>query len=101
MKQKAFFIIFKELSLKEIKTTFLEGESPTLKFLDVLYCRKQRVVRNGQHLTWENVNTGVQQGSILGTLLFLIYINNLSTGGSSNCKPFADNTSLFSVVNDI
>ena len=32
MKQKTFFIIFKELSLEEIKTTFLEGESATLNF---------------------------------------------------------------------
>ena len=31
MKEKAFFIIFKGLSMKEIKKTFLEGESPTLK----------------------------------------------------------------------
>ena len=40
-------------------------------------------------------------GSILGPLLFLIYINHLSDEVSSNCKPFAVDTSLFSVVNDI
>ena len=44
---------------------------------------------------------GVLQGSILGVLLFLNYINVLSNGVSSNCKLFAGNTSLFSVVNDI
>ena len=37
---------------------------------------------------------------ILGPLLFLIYINNLSEGLSSNAKYFADNTSLFSVIHD-
>ena len=31
MKQKAFFIIFIGLSLKQLKKNFLEGESPTLK----------------------------------------------------------------------
>ena len=66
-----------------------------------LYCCKQRVVLNGQNLFWENVNAGVSQGSILGPLLFLIYINDLSNGVFSNCKLFADDASLFSVVNDI
>ena len=68
---------------------------------DFLYCREQRVVLNGQYSSWENVNAGVSQGSTLGPLLFLIYINELSNGVSSNCKHFADDTSLFSVVNDI
>ena len=68
---------------------------------DFLNKRKQRVVLNGQFFIWTNVNAGVPQGSILGPLLFLISINDLREGISSNAKLFADDTSLFSAVHDI
>ena len=68
---------------------------------DFLSCRKQRVVLNGQHLSWGNVTAGVPQGSILGPLLFLFYVDDLRNNLSLNCKLFADDTSLFSVVNNI
>ena len=67
---------------------------------DFLVNRKQRVVLNGQVSSWSNVKAGVPQGSILGPLLFLIYINDLPKGLSSNAKLFADDTSLFSVIHD-
>ena len=63
--------------------------------------RKQRVVLNGQPSSWANVKVGVPQGPILGPLLFLIYINDLADGLSSNTKLFADDTSLFSVIHDL
>ena len=62
--------------------------------------RKQKVALNGQSSSWTNVKAGVPQGSILGTLLFLVYINDLDDGLSSNAKLFADDTSLFSVIHD-
>ena len=63
---------------------------------DFLYQRKQRVVLNEQHSSWSNVPAGIPQGSILGPLFFLIYINDLSDGLTSNPKLFADDTSLYS-----
>ena len=68
---------------------------------DFLRNRKQRVTINGHSSSWTNITAGVLQGSTLGPLLFLIYINDLSDGLSSNAKLFADETSLFSVVHDI
>ena len=62
---------------------------------DFLKERKQRVVLDGQVSAWKNINAGVPQGSILGPLLFLIYINDLTEGLTTNVKLFAYHTSLF------
>ena len=63
--------------------------------------KKQRVIRNGQTSEWRNVTAGVPQGSFLGPVLFLIYINNFSGDLSSKAKLFADDTSFFSLTHDI
>ena len=68
---------------------------------DFLRNRKYRVTLDDQSSSWTNVNARVRQGSILGPLLFLIYINDISDELSPNAKLFADNTSLFSIVHDI
>ena len=68
---------------------------------DFLSNRKQMVVLNGQNSSWANVHAGVPQGSILGPLIFLIYISDLSDNLTSNAKLFADDTSLFLAVHDV
>ena len=52
-------------------------------------------VLNGQNSSWTKLEAAVPQGSIIGSLLLLIYINDLSENLASNPKLFADDTSLF------
>ena len=63
--------------------------------------RPQRVLLNVQTSKWSQIKAGVRQGSVLGPLLFLVFINDLPEGLTSNVKLFADNTSIFSVVHDV
>ena len=58
------------------------------------------MVLNGQSSKWSHIKAGVPQGSILGLLLFLVYINDLPEGLKTSAKLFADDMSLFSVVHD-
>ena len=64
-------------------------------FQNYLYNRKQRVVLNGSYSGFSAVESGVPQGSVLGPLLFLIYINDVERNIKSNIKFFADDTMLF------
>ena len=87
----------------DVRGIFLDiSKAPLLSLLkNYLENSQQRVVLNGQTSDWKKINSGVPQGSVLGPLLFLIYINDLPDGITSICKIFADDTSLFSKVLDI
>ena len=56
--------------------------------------RRQCVVLNGSKSSWQDVKSGVPQGSILRPLLFLIYVNDLPRSISSQVFLFADDTKL-------
>ena len=62
--------------------------------------RKQRVILNGQCSKWDTISAGLPQGSVLGPLLFLIYINDITHNVKCGIKLFADDTSLFTTVQD-
>ena len=96
---KAFDKVWHDSIIFKMKQNGISGKVLNL-LPNFLRNRKQRVVVNGQTSSWADVNAGVPQGSILGPLHFLIYINDLAAGLSSNAKLFADDTSLFSVIHD-
>ena len=60
----------------------------------------QTLTISGQTQDWLPILAGVSQGSILGPLLFLVYINDLPDGLESLAKLFADDITLFSKVYD-
>ena len=60
--------------------------------------RCQRTVINGKISNYRHVEAGVPQGSVLGPLLFLVYINDLIKHMKSDARIFADDTSLFETV---
>ena len=57
--------------------------------------RQQRVVINGQSSEWTDVSSGVPQGSVLGPLLFIMFVNDLPDEVKSYCKLFADDAKLY------
>ena len=96
---KAFDKVWHDGIMFELQENGISGN--LLKVLKhFLTNRKQRVVQNVQFYSWTYVKAGVPQGYILGPLLFVIYINDLADGLSSNIKPFADDTSFFSIIHD-
>ena len=80
---RAFDKVWHEGVIFKLKQNDISGGLLNI-LTDFLSNRKQRVVLNGQVSTWTSINAGVPQGSILGPLLFLIYINDLSDNLSSN-----------------
>jgi hypothetical protein len=57
--------------------------------------RYQRVIVRGSQSNWSPVKSGVPQGTILGPILFLIYINDLPSEIQSSTKLFADDTKIY------
>ena len=66
-----------------------------------LHGRKQRVVLNNTDSAFLPVKAGVPQGSVLGPLLFLLYINDISDNLCSATRLFADDSSIFATSSDI
>ena len=95
--QKDFDKVPHKRLLSKLKAHGIRGN--ILKWIENwLTDRKQRVVINGKASTWTNVNSGVPQGSVLGPLLFLIYINNIDERLTCIISKFANDTKIASTV---
>ena len=91
---KAFDKVWHDGLIFKLKQNDTSGSLLKL-FENYLLNRKQRVVLNGTYSDYSIIESGVPQGSVLGPLLFLIYINDLEINIKSNIKFFADDTMLF------
>jgi hypothetical protein len=97
---KAFDRVWHKGLLFKLKKCGITGK--LLDWLkDYLTDRQQRVIVNGEFSEWGKIQAGVPQGSVLGPLLFLIFINDI-TYVIKHCKIrlFADDTCLFIEVDD-
>ena len=89
--------------LKEITKWVDDGSPVDVIYLDFqkAFDRRQRVVVDGEVSSWKSVLSGVPQGSVLGPILFLVYINDLEEGVTGKILKFADDTKLFTKTKEI
>ena len=95
--QKAFDKVPHKRLMLKINALGINGE--VYEWIeDWLTDREQRVVLLESNSKWTRIKSGVPQGSVLGPLLFLIYINDIGDSVCSKLLKFADDTKVFSVV---
>jgi len=97
--EKAFDKVSHKRLMLKLKNCGLSGN--VYNFIkDFLSNRSQQVIVNGILSIFTNVSSGIPQGSILGSLLFIIFINDFPSCFTNECKIFADDTKIYSVPGD-
>ena len=96
---KAFDRVYHPGLIHKLKKAGIQG--PLIHWIeDYLFARTQRVVIQGQASSWGDIRAGVPQGSVLGPLWFLVYVNDIVEIVNSEIRLFADDTTLYITVND-
>ena len=92
--RKAFDSVPHQRLLEKARAHGIDGN--LLKWIEsFLTGRKQRVNVNGEMSSWADVHSGIPQGSVLGPILFIIFINDLPDVVECYVKIFADDTKVF------
>jgi hypothetical protein len=95
---RAFDRVWHDGLLFKLSQIGIEGQALNI-VKDFLKNREQRVVIDGQSYDWAPITAGVPQGSILGPLLFLIHINDITEVVTSDIIIFADDTFILRTAN--
>ena len=97
--RKAFDSVPHRRLLHKVRAHGVQGS--VLDWIDAFLSeRKQRVYINGSQSQEGQVTSGIPQGSVLGPILFVIYINDLPNEVESEVRIFADDTKLFTQSNE-
>ena len=95
--QKAFDTVPHQRLLYKLKKIGIQGQ--LLEWINSFITgRKQRVAIQDSYSKWCQVKSGVPQGSVLGPVLFILYINDLPEQIKASCSIFADDTKLLSKI---
>ena len=98
--RKAFDLVPHDKLIVKLRSLGIDGE--VLKWIkEWLNDRKQRVVINGKFSNFVNVTSGVPQGSVLGPILFIIFVNDLDINIVNNISKFADDTKISGLADTI
>ena len=95
---KAFDSVPHQRLLVKLRNVGIRGK--VLNWIEsFLTGRKQSVILEGKQSKWEDVISGIPQGSVIGPILFIIFINDLPSEVKYNmCKLFADDCKLYGAV---
>ena len=94
---KAFDTVPHQRLSSKLKAVGIGGN--LLRWIDCwLLDRRQKVGVRGSFSKWMKITSGVPQGSVLGPLLFVVYINDLDEGIAAKISKFADDTKLCKTV---
>ena len=97
---KAFDSVPHVRLITKIKAYGIQG--PLLSWLNsFLINRNQRVIVRGTYSKWTKVTSGVPQDTVLGPIMFFIYINDISNELESPIKLFADDIKVYRVLNNV